>query len=260
MAITAESWPETRSQPVSSNGIDAHRRDTTMTTHHTYETNAAPAAPATARWPLILAAVGFLVLYLGTDFVTSALASAPLPLPDAPAETARAWFADNQLAAVTIGVFQFLSVACLAVFVTWLRRTATTARQAAAAAVASRFGLGAVALMMLASVFAWLLATLAPSASLDAVSVLRTANFIAGGTAHVLALGLFVLLASRIPGFGKGVRVFGYVAAVPAVLSVVSLGWSQGAALILLGRLLCMIWTICAGLSVTRRLSRGTWA
>jgi len=31
----------------------------------------------------------------------------------------------------------------------------------------------------------------------------------------MIALGVFVLLASRIPGFGKPVRVFAIVAAVP---------------------------------------------
>jgi hypothetical protein len=231
-----------------------------MTIQDTYDKNAARAASTRAGWPLILAAAGFLLLYLGTDLVTSSLASSSLPLPDASAEKARAWFADNQLAAVMMGVSQVLSVACLAAFVDWLRRTTTTTRQAGVADTARRWGLGAAALMTLSSVFGWMLAALAPSASLDTVSALRTANFIAGGTAHVLALGVFVLLASGIPGFSKGVRVFGYIAAVPAVLSVASLVWSQGAALILLGRLLCMIWTICAGVSVTRRLSRGTWA
>jgi len=54
--------------------------------------------------------------------------------------------------------------------------------------------------------------------------------------------------------------VLGYVAAVPAVLSVVSLVWFQSAAFILLGRLLCMIWTISAAVSVTRGLSKRTWA
>jgi hypothetical protein len=60
----------------------------------------------------------------------------------------------------------------------------------------------------------------------------------------VTALGVFMLLAAR--GFGKGVRAFAWVAAVPAVASLVSLFLFEGAALILLGRLLCMIWTIVA--------------
>jgi hypothetical protein len=46
---------------------------------------------------------------------------------------------------------------------------------------------------------------------------------------------------------------------VPAIASLVSLAWFQGAALILLGRLLCMAWIISAAVCVTRRLARGTW-
>jgi hypothetical protein len=92
----------------------------------------------------------------------------------------------------------------------------------------------------------WLLTAFAAAASLDTVATLRTASFIAGGTAHVIALGIFVLLASGIPGFGKPVRVFAIIAAVPAIASLVSLAWFQGAALILLGRLLCMAWIISA--------------
>jgi hypothetical protein len=50
---------------------------------------------------------------------------------------------------------------------------------------------------------------LGPGASLEAVSVLRTGTFIAGGTAHVLALGVFVTLVSRLPTTSKPVRVLG---------------------------------------------------
>jgi len=113
--------------------------------------------------------------------------------------------------------------------------------------------------MALSSALSFALAALAPTASLDVVSTLRTANFIAGGTAHVLALGLFALLASRIPGYGRGVRVLAWVAAVPAVASLVSLIVFEGAALILLGRLLCMVWVVVAAVTATVRTSRGAF-
>jgi hypothetical protein len=234
-----------------------------MTTHDTHGSRRPDAAttttrPTTTRWPLLLTAVGFVLLYLSTDFVAPNLASSALPLPNAPVEEAQAWFSENQLAAVMIGVTQALSVACLAGFVALLGRTAATAGQAGVANRARGWGYAAVALMVLASVLAWLLAALAPSAGADTISVLRTANFVAGGTAHVFALGVFVLLASRMPGFGKPVRVLAYVAAVPALLSVVSLVWFQGAVFILLGRLLCMVWAVSAAVSIIRRLSRRT--
>jgi hypothetical protein len=218
--------------------------------HETYETSARPASSVGTGWPLLGAALGFVLLYLSTDFVAAGLASSALPMPNAPVAEAQAWFAENQVATVMIGVCQFLSVACLGVYVTLFGRVAGPASRA------KSWGLVAVAAMMLSSVLAWLLAGLAPGGSPDVVAVLRTANFVAGGTAHVLALGVFVFLASRTPGFGRPVRVLGYVAAVPAVVSVVSLVWFQGAAFILLGRLLCMVWAISAAVSITRRLSR----
>lgn len=206
---------------------------------------------------LIAAAVGFVLLYLATDFVTPNFASSTLPLPNDPVADVRDWYADNQLAAVLMGVTQFLSVSSLAAFVTRLPGVVRTVAQQVAAERARIWGLAAVALMMLSSALAWLLAAMAPSASLDTVSVLRTSNFIAGGTAHVLALGVFVLLAARMPGFGKPVRVLAYVAAVVSALSLSSLFFFQGAAFILLGRLLCMIWTVSAAVSITRRMSKG---
>lgn len=209
---------------------------------------------------LIVAAAVFVLLYLATDFVTPSLASSSLPLPNDPVGEARAWFADNQLAAVMMGVTQLLSVLGLAAFATGLPRVAGTRSQTEVAERARPWGLLAVALMMLSSVLAWLLAAVAPSASVDTVSMLRTANFMAGGTAHVLALGIFVWLASRMPGFGKPVRVLAWVAVVPAVLSLTSLLFFQGAAFILVGRLLCMIWTVSAAVSVTRGMARGRWA
>jgi len=214
-----------------------------------------PAARGGGGGRLIAAAAGFVVFYLATAFLPN-LASSPLPLPDDPVEQARAWYAENGLAAALTGVAQFLSVLCLGVFVVGLVAVWRTARQRSAARTARPWGLAAVGLMMLSSVLGWLLAAVAADASLGTVSALRTANFVTGGTLHVVALGIFVLLASRIPGFGKGVRVFAYVAAVPALVSVLSLVWFNGSVFILLGRLLCMIWIVIAAVSVSRRLSR----
>jgi hypothetical protein len=230
-----------------------------MATHQMHGTGAQHDTAAGRRWPLILFAVGFLVLYLSNDLVVANLAASTLPLPNAPAAQAQHWFADNPSAAVMTGICQLLSVSCLAAFAVTLRRATATADQRAAARKATPWALIAVAGMALSSLLSWLLAAFAGSSSLSTVAGLRTASFIAGGTAHVAALGIFVLLASRIPEFGKAVRVFGVVAAVPAIASLVSLVWFQGAALILLGRLLCMIWTISAAVSATRRISRGTW-
>ncbi|MDR3036208.1 MAG: hypothetical protein LBV78_24465 [Kitasatospora sp.] len=214
-----------------------------------------PTWRAGGGWRLIAAATGFVVFYLTTAFLPN-LAASPLPLPDDPAGQARAWYVGNGSAAGLIGVAQFLSVVCLGVFVGGLVKVSGTARQRTAARTARPWGLVAVVLMTLSSVSGWLLTGVAADTSLSTVSALRTANFVTGGTTHVLALGIFVLLASRIPGFGKTVRVLARVAAVPALVSVVSLVWFNGSVFILLGRLLCMIWIVVAAVTVNRRLSR----
>ena len=43
------------------------------------------------------------------------------------------------------------------------------------------------------------------------------------------------------------------IAAVPALLAVTSLAWFYASVLILLGRLLCMVWTVAAGVALIRR-------
>ena len=93
---------------------------------------------------LIAAAAGFVVFYLATAFLPN-LASSPLPLPDDPVEQARAWYAENGLAAALTGVAQFLSVLCLGVFVVGLVAVSRTARQRSAARTARPWGLAAVA-------------------------------------------------------------------------------------------------------------------
>jgi hypothetical protein len=217
-----------------------------------YRTRPHNATPKPRRWALVAFAAGFLLLYLTADFVVANLASSAMPLPNASADETQRWLADNPLAAVMIGVCQLLSVACLGGFAVSLRRGAATTGQVHASRKATPWGLLAVACMAMSSLLGWLLTALATDLSLNTVATLRTASFIAGGTAHVVALGIFVLLASRIPGFSKPVRVFAIVAAVPAIASLVSLAWFQGAALILLGRLLCMAWTISAAVSRPR--------
>ncbi len=218
-----------------------------------------PVSPGAARGratPLVLGALGFVLFYLATDLATQGLANAPLPLPNAPAGEAYTWFVENRAAGFVLGLLQLLSVSALAVFVIRLRTAVRSPAQVSAADRARPFGLAAVALMAVSTLLSWVIAAFAPSMSADTVAAIRTAGFIAGGTAHVVALGLFVFLASRIPGLSRSVRVFGVVAVVPAVLSLVSLVVFQGAALILLGRLLCMIWIISATVSVTRRIVR----
>lgn len=225
-----------------------------MTARQTALLSSTEASARPRRWPLLVAAVGFIAFYFATDFVVPNLAVSALPLPTDPAQLARAWFDENPLAAVLIGVGQFVSVCFLGWFVILV--TATGVRADSASRPARNWGLAAMALMMVSSILAWVLAGTAATASLDTVSALRTANFIAGGTAHVVALGVFVWLTSRGGQFGKPLRVFARVAVVITLLSLTSLVWFYGSAFILVGRLLCMLWTLSAAISLTRRSAK----
>ncbi|NJP93108.1 hypothetical protein HCN51_27285 [Nonomuraea sp. FMUSA5-5] len=191
--------------------------------------------------PALIAACGFVAVYLVTDFVTSAVATSAMPLPNSTSAAAQDWFAGNRLAAVLMGACQAVSV----LFLAWFAGVAGRRRS-------RPWGLVAVGLMLLASICAWVLAAVAPTASPGTVEVLRDANFIAGGTAHVVALGVFAFLTSREREFGRPVRILSTVALVVSVLSLSSLFVFEGAALILLGRLLCMVWAISAGVSLSR--------
>jgi hypothetical protein len=199
-------------------------------------------APSRSGRAALVAALGFVAFYLITDFVGPSLASSSLPLPNDPVSEARDWFADNQLAAVMMAASQAVSV----LFLAWFTIAIDVPR-------ARPWGFAAVALMLLSSVCSWVLAGVAAGASLGAVDALRTASFIAGGTAHVLALGVFVFVAAKADGFGRAVRVLSVVSLVVCVLSLSSLLVFQGSAFILLGRLLCMIWAVSAGVSLARR-------
>lgn len=191
---------------------------------------------------VLAAALGFVAFYFATDFVAPNLATSAPPLPDDPVRAVGDWYAENQLAAVMIGVSQFLSVCCLGAFALGLPRAARSDAQHDSLRRARTWGLVAMALMMLSSVLGWLLAATAPTTSLDT------------------ALGIFVWLASRTSGFGAPVRGLATVAAVVAVLSLASLLWFYASAFILLGRLLCMLWTICAAASILRGTTTGRWA
>ncbi len=211
-------------------------------------------------WPLLGAAVAFVAFYLATDFVAPNLASSALPRPDDPVGQVRDWYAENQVAAVMIGVSQFLSVSFLGVFALLLPWMARTETQHLTLKSARTWGVAAMGLMMASSALGSLLASVAADAHLGTVDAMRTANFVAGGTAHVAVLGIFVWMASRAPGFGTPVRRLAAAAVGVALLSVTSLVLTFGAVFILLGRLLCMIWTVSAAVSIVRGCRNGRWA
>jgi hypothetical protein len=211
------------------------------------------ASPGPAGWYLILAATLFLAAYLAADAVSSQFADSQMPQPNVDGATALDWYRRNGVAVTIQAGLQVVSVVGLATLVwvlRWLqggRGPATTTRAATLA------GLLAVLLMLASSLLAWIMVASADTLSVESFVTLRTAGFVAGGTAHVVCLGLFVLLASRAPAISRPIRVLAIVAAVPALASPVSLIVYQGAVAILAGRLLCMIWCLAMSVSLHRR-------
>lgn len=212
---------------------------------------------APSRWsPVtgVAAAAGFLVAYLAVGPVSGAVADRPLPLPGSPAAEVAAFYAANPAAVAITAALQIASVACFAVFVAGL----APALRAAGAAWLPPVGHLSVAAMVVSSALSVTLAIVAPSAGDTTVSALRAASFYAGGVVTVVLLGGFVLGAALVLGrarlFGGPTRWFGVVAGALAVLSVLSVAVYYATALLPVGRVLAMVWTVVAAVVVFRRV------
>lgn len=216
------------------------------------------AAPDTlARRPVVAAAgVLFAVLFWGGNVLADTLTSAELPRPGAPDAEVAAYYAVSGTSSLVRGTAQMLAAAALALLVTVAaaRRTGSgpAARAVAVAGWVAVAGLAGSALLTI------VLAAAAPTWAPGTVGAVRTAGFLTGGVVHVVALGLFVRGAATTTGASAGVRRFGYVAAVPAVASVVSLAWFPASILLPIGRLLCTLWCVVAGFVLARGPARET--
>jgi hypothetical protein len=194
----------------------------------------------------VIGGLVFLVGYLLVGPVAGALADRDLPLPDAAAGEVAGYYAAHRAAALVGAALQLASVAGLLLFA---HAIGVGGRAAAASRVA-------VATMVLASLLTGALTVMAGDAADQSVALVREAGFYAGGVAHVVTLGLFSLLAASALHqrglLGGGVRTFGYVAGALAVLSVLSVAIYFANALLPLGRVLCMVWTVTVGVSLWR--------
>lgn len=206
-----------------------------------------------ARRPAVLALVGAIVFvgcYLLVDVVKGALETSAQPLPNDPDNEIYRYLVDNSAAVAMAAGMQLLSMAGLLLLVINGRR-ALALPDDARVRRGHIAGLLAVAVMTISVALSMVLAATASTLSVGTAVTLNTASFIAGGVTHVVCLGIFVLLTSR-AHTSRPVRIVGVVAAVPALLSLISLVWFYGSAFILLGRLLCMIWTLTTGVSLAR--------
>lgn len=193
-----------------------------------------------------VAGIGFAVLFTAGDILSALLATTALPLPGAPASDVVAYFQANPAATWSVAGVQFLAAIALLAFVPavagrlesgWRRTTA-----GAAGIIAS------IALLVCAVLSATIAVGAVGGWSLELIGGLRTANFLSGGAIHVVALGFFV--GAALIGFPKGIRWFGYVAATPAVLGAFSLLFYYANIFLPVGRTLCMVWCVAAGIAM----------
>jgi hypothetical protein len=205
----------------------------------------------------VAAPAGFLGAYLLASPLSDLLADRPLPLPTATAAETAAYVAANPAAVAVSAGMQVLSVLCFAVFVGAL---APVLRDVGRTRTWTMIGYGSVVAMLVSSSLAGAAAVVAPSASASAVQLLRQASFYAGGVANVALLGGFVLGAALVLGrsgvLPRSVRGLGFVAGTLAVLSVLSIGIYYATALLPIGRVLSMLWTVVAGIALARLRAR----
>lgn len=212
------------------------------------------------RDPRGIAGILFLVFFTAGDVFGGLLAKGSVPLPGSPAADVVRHYATNPLSTSLVSAVQVLAALSLLVFVPAM---AARVRQVAGdGAVLSRtvpvFGILAGASMLVSALLGLSLTVFAGSWDLGAVDTVRTLNFVTGGVSHVVALGLFVgaVALGSAKALPRGVRWYGYVAAVPAILSVVSVFVYLASAFLPVGRELTMIWCAVAGITLllgTRR-------
>jgi hypothetical protein len=218
--------------------------------------NMRPSSSASAPIRRALSGALFPVSFLVGEAVAGQLATAPLPMPDAPVAEVVAYFGGSRTAAVVLAAFQALSAVALLVFagcvVLFLRRT--LAGGGALAGLARGGGVLAAFFLLASALLALALTQVAAGGDAGLVRTLRTLNFLTGGTLHVASLGVFVgaaALAARRAGALPGWIVWlGLVQAALAVLSLASLAVFYAALFILLGRMLGFVWCAAAGVAL----------
>jgi hypothetical protein len=203
-----------------------------------------------ARHQAWIGATVFTAGFIGNGVLGGLITDRPLPMPDAAPADVLAYFAAEPMASAVSGAVILVSALGLAMFVRAVGALAPPdPRRTVAGAVA-------VAAWVVSGLLSLLLAVLGPIGPDGAVLVIRSLNFYTGGVTHVVALGAYVATVALLqPGsrmWGRGVRAFGWVAATCAILSLASIVLYPASILLPVGRLLCMVWTITAGIRLVR--------
>ena len=210
---------------------------------------------------LALSGVLFPAFFFIGENVAGRLATASLPMPDAPVAEVVAYYSGSQSAALVLATFQALSAVALLVFATcvvlFLRRIPVD--RGALVQVTRGAGILAGLFLLASAILALALTQAAAGGDPTLVGTLRSLNFLTGGTLHVASLGVFVgaasLAARRVGALPGWIAWLGILQALVSVLSLASLFFYYAALFILLGRLLGFVWcvAVCVALAVGRR-------
>lgn len=199
-----------------------------------------------------LGGAGFSALFLGGQFASAPLENGSIPLPNAPVAEAVEYFGANTASSAVLGTGNILAGLTLL----FLVGHAATRMRSTGGRVGIVAGWVAGLSLAVSGALSVVLGQVAATAAPGTVETLRDFNFWTGGVTHVVSLGLFVglmcLPAVTEPFLGKGVRIFGLVASVPAVLSISSLLWFYASVLLPVGRFTLILWAVFATVSLLR--------
>ncbi len=210
--------------------------------------------------PLGLLAGACAGLLLGGIALSAALGGV-LPSPFADHEVIRGYFLTHPGAVQGAGVLTFASAVPLSIYAATasarLRQLGVTAPGATIALAGGVLAAGALAL---SGLLLWTLARPAVRAEQPLVRALHDLAFLAGGSAHVVFLGLLVA-GVAVPGLLLGLlsrplATVGLAVAVLAELSVLSLIWPALAVLLPAARFPALAWLVVAGLQLPHHRAR----
>ncbi len=203
---------------------------------------------------LALSGLLFVALFIVGLVLVGVLATSPFPMPNAPVAQTADFYEETAAALLAGGVLQVLSAVALLVFARYVAVFVSRVADGGDGLARTVSGSGALAaaFLLASAVFSGTLVLVAGGGEPSLVGTMRYANFVAGGTLHVAALGLFVgsasIAARRTKALPRWVFWLGILAAAFATLSLAPLALYLATPLIPLGRLLCSVWCVAVGI------------
>jgi hypothetical protein len=228
-------------------------------------TSSVPDGVRHAGPPLILPAVLFMGLFLGSLVAWSALTGgAPYPQPFGDAGDVR-FFAEHALAVRVMAFLQFGAAIPLGIFTaTLVSRLRFLGIEAAGVSIALFGGLAASVFLAASALIQWVLGAPGVADAAADARLLQLLAFATGGPGHVVPFGLLLAGASITGGLTRRlprwVMWFGIVLAIFAELSTLTLILEPAAFLLPLARFPAFIWILCVAAMLPSRRSRRTGA